>query len=317
MPKTATHEAADLLRDNVDTVVTDWLNHLMSIPHTKTQKTLPAVEVKDGVVSLLLQLANVLEDPTHMREFEEGGSVWEHARVVGSLRKEQGYQVHEVIQDYFVLRSQLWDFFEKRLGPEQIDFYNLEDLVNTCIDNVLMTTMQTYYHAQTEELKRASQRDGLTLLYNHAYLHGALEEETKRSQRYGCPLSFLMLDLDDFKIYNDTYGHLAGDEVLKLLGEVLMESTRDVDVAARYGGDEFAIIAVETEKDRAMLMAKRISDSFKKHLRGRLGKKKLPTLSIGVAGFPVDAQTKHGVIEVADQALYRAKHDKGNKTVGA
>ncbi len=307
----------DLLRANIDDVVQDWLDALRATPHIKRQKVLPDVQVKDGVASILLNLADVLDDSERFSLFEEGGPVHQHAAAVGELRKEQGYQVHELAQDYLVLRTQLWDFFEHKVDPEQVDFFQLEELVNAAIDKVLVTTMSTFHVAQTDELRRLAERDSLTGVYHHAFLHGALAKETRRSVRYGRPSSLVMIDIDDFKGYNDTHGHLKGDRALRVLGEVLVQSTRDVDISARYGGDEFAVLAPETPKSKAVLMARRIAWAFAAKAKEGDGLEQALTLSLGVATCPEDGSTKDELIDTADRALYAAKEETGSHIVVA
>jgi len=166
---------------------------------------------------------------------------------------------------------------------------------------------------KNEELERLSTTDGLTGLANHRFLMQRLNEEGARSQRTNREFSVLMADVDHFKEYNDTFGHLAGDEVLKKVAAILRECTRRIDCAARYGGEEFAVVMPETPASGALQLAERI--------RARVAAEEFPgrriTLSIGVAEFPQDADAPHTVMAVADGALYQAKRGGRDRVVRA
>jgi diguanylate cyclase (GGDEF)-like protein len=167
-----------------------------------------------------------------------------------------------------------------------------------------------------EEINRLAITDSLTGLYNIRHLKRVLVEEVKRSIRYSRPLSFIMLDIDHFKIYNDNHGHLRGDEVLRILAGLLQQNTRDVDTVIRYGGEEFSLIIPEVPKQEAFSMAERLRKIIQDlafpyeedQPEGRL------TVSMGVANLPVDAGDGEELIDKADRALYRAKN-MGRNTV--
>ncbi len=141
--------------------------------------------------------------------------------------------------------------------------------------------------------------DSLTQLWNHGYFQHKLEELLKEHQEKQHPLSLLLVDIDDFKRYNDEHGHQKGDEILKNIAKILKDHCRSIDLPCRYGGEEFALILPDTGKPEALNIAER--------LRKTVEEAGLPTLSIGVATFPEDATTKEELIELADAALYRAK----------
>lgn len=157
--------------------------------------------------------------------------------------------------------------------------------------------------------------DRRTGLHNHGYFEHMLEAEIKRSLRHKHPVSLLMMDIDDFKQYNDRLGHLAGDEILSELGKLIKKNIREVDLGARYGGEEFAIILPYTDKGGAKIVAERIrqiisSHSFRPELR--LPSKKL-TVSIGIASFPSDSNSARELVQKADKALYAAKEQGKNR----
>jgi diguanylate cyclase (GGDEF)-like protein len=154
--------------------------------------------------------------------------------------------------------------------------------------------------------------DSLTGLYIRRYFMAKFDEEFHRSKRYKKLFSIVMADLDKFKKINDVYGHTTGDLVLKTIGKFLQKNMRDVDIIARYGGDEFVMILPETDKDEAY--------SFAERLRERVSQIKLEnlpklTISLGIASYPVDEKNIEGLIKNADAAMYSAKQTGRNKVI--
>jgi diguanylate cyclase (GGDEF)-like protein len=154
--------------------------------------------------------------------------------------------------------------------------------------------------------------DGLTGLYNHRYLHERLEEELKRAQRRKSALSLLFCDCDHFKIYNDTYGHKAGDAALTRIARIIESRSRRVDLAARYGGEEFVLVLIDTGTAAALLVAERIRAEVE--AAGVKGGQPL-TISIGVAGYPESAAARDELLDKADWAMYAAKGAGRNRVL--
>ena len=184
--------------------------------------------------------------------------------------------------------------------------------------------LEAKIHARTHQLAEANSRlaqlavtDGLTGLYNHRHFHERLTLEIERSQRSGLPMSLLMIDVDEFKYYNDAHGHPAGDEVLRQLARLLSEGRRANDVVARYGGEEFSVVLVDTPKFTAAQVAERIRERVADHGFAHADKQPLGVLSIslGVATFPDDAGDAHAMVRAADEALYGAKRAGRNRVV--
>jgi diguanylate cyclase (GGDEF)-like protein len=147
--------------------------------------------------------------------------------------------------------------------------------------------------------------DALTGLYNHRYLHERLSEELHRARDLQRPLSVLFCDLDHFKGYNDSNGHSAGDAVLREVAQVIEQSVRNIDVAGRYGGEEFVVLLVETERETALVVAERIRERIR--AAGFTANGVPLTVSIGVAGYPDDADRREDLLNKADWAMYLAK----------
>lgn len=163
--------------------------------------------------------------------------------------------------------------------------------------------------AMYERNKQLIVIDGLTQVYNHGYFQQRLREELSRSDRHKMELSLIMLDIDKFKNFNDSYGHPAGDEVLKIVADILENSVRSIDMVARYGGDEFAIILPQTNKKGAEVVVERLKTKVKHYkFREEKSRKQLKlSITTGLASFPGDGKTAELLIEKSDQRLLKHK----------
>ncbi|GGI08777.1 diguanylate cyclase [Egicoccus halophilus] len=164
-------------------------------------------------------------------------------------------------------------------------------------------------HHQSQEL---AQVDALTQLFNRRRLDGDLQVELERSKRYGRPLGFLLLDVDHFKQLNDTYGHLHGDEVLRMIGETLAGMVRSSDTVYRYGGEEFAVLVREGTVDDAQQLAERLRAALERVFAGSQGFAKV-TASFGVTSVPALGCSADELVGAADRALYAAKRNGRNR----
>lgn len=163
------------------------------------------------------------------------------------------------------------------------------------------------------QLYELATKDGLTKLYIHRHFYFLLESEIKRVQRYHHVLSLIMLDIDDFKKVNDTYGHLVGDMVLKEIATTIQKTIRHVDIPARYGGEEFTIILPETAAINAVTIAERLRQKIGE-IAVRVDENTIirPTVSIGIAEYPNAADNIKDLIDYADKALYMSKENGKN-----
>ncbi len=169
---------------------------------------------------------------------------------------------------------------------------------------------------ERKKLRNESQSDALTGLFNMRYFRIQLAEEFSRSQRYGRPLTLLMIDVDNFKAYNDRNGHPAGDIVLKEVSRIFIRNVRGTDIVARYGGEEFVVLLPETPLDSGVSVAEKIRKAVEEHyfpFAASQGGQKV-TVSIGVASYPdVHVTSDQDLIESSDKALYSAKKDGRNR----
>jgi diguanylate cyclase (GGDEF)-like protein len=168
-----------------------------------------------------------------------------------------------------------------------------------------------------KSIEELSYTDSITGLYNYRYFYKRLTEEVFRAKRFGRKLAFVIFDIDDFKIYNDTYGHQAGDQLLKQLGELLIRTVRSIDVVCRYGGEEFCVIMPESDQEECVKFMERLRksiinfpfrDEYQKHDHNI-------TVSLGGAIYPYDARSVDRVIYCADMALLKAKNSGKNRSV--
>ena len=165
------------------------------------------------------------------------------------------------------------------------------------------------------KLKETSFRDEVTGLYNRRFFSLRLEEEMSRFRRFNHPVSVVLLDIDGFKNVNDEFGHAVGDETLRDLGQILMKHSRGINVVARFGGDEFTILLVETPKAGAQLYAERIRQVVATF---PFSHGKQVTASFGVASLPDDeVASSDDLFRAADEALYAAKRAGKNQVVAA
>ncbi len=173
------------------------------------------------------------------------------------------------------------------------------------------------YYQSSIDLRKISITDPLTSLLNRRYFEERISEEMERSKRHRQPFSLIILDIDNFKSLNDTYGHLCGDEILKTTTGVIRRCVRIIDIAARYGGEEFAIILPTTDKNDASLIGERIRSEIEGTLClvKNIGKTLSITVSLGIASFPDDASTVEELINNSDRALYSAKNLGKNRVV--
>jgi len=166
-----------------------------------------------------------------------------------------------------------------------------------------------------EHYKHLSITDGLTKVYNHRYFHEFLDRELQRARRNSSAFALLFADVDNFKLYNDVNGHLAGDEVLRELAPIFLDTTRKTDFVARYGGEEFAVILLDMVNEGGLRVSLQIMQAIrtKKWLYADALPCKTITMSIGIVSYPKDALLKEELIGKADEAMYHAKKTGKNK----
>jgi diguanylate cyclase (GGDEF)-like protein len=205
-------------------------------------------------------------------------------------------------------------------------------MTNMSVAAIGVYLMKTIRHRE-EELKKVVIKDNLTTLYNRAYFYYRLNSEIQRAKRYNRPLSLLILDMDNFKQFNDRYGHPVGDQLLRVLSSTIRSNIRysarkpsyELDIPCRYGGDEFAIILPETTSAQATVVAERLRKEINvkcghemmSQIQAATGShpREVPdvTVSIGVASFPEHASITEALVKAADDAMYAGKRSEKDK----
>jgi len=197
-----------------------------------------------------------------------------------------------------------------------VGILTIDNLPKADFDRFLIVAMQFALEIKKvllyETVETLAITDSLTGLYTRRYFFERFDEELRRSERHGFKFSFLMLDIDDFKRCNDTYGHLVGDVVLKEIAHMAKGSTREIDLVARYGGEEFSVILPETDRAGAILVAERMRKKIEENVFKAYDEKLKMTVSVGLAVYPDDSQETSDLIDRADRALYAAKSSGKN-----
>ncbi|MHB8482869.1 MAG: diguanylate cyclase [Nitrospiria bacterium] len=180
-----------------------------------------------------------------------------------------------------------------------------------------MAIERSEFYRRSEELRQISITDTLSGLLNRRYFQERLAEEMERSKRHKLPLSLIIMDIDNFKQFNDLHGHLAGDEAIRIVGRCLRNNIRTIDVAARYGGEEFTVILPQTGKADATQIAQRVCLEIGKTecINEGVNRGAGITVSLGLATFPEDAESIEDLFKDADQALYMAKAAGKNRVI--
>ena len=224
------------------------------------------------------------------------------------------------------LRKGAYDFLTKPFE----DISQISAVVGRAVDKAKLvhekTAMVEHLQRTTRELETLNEqlqemavRDGLTGLFNHRYFRDRLEQEIHRCLRHGHVFSLVFMDVDRFKHFNDTHGHLEGDNLLRVLASLIKEHSRTSTIAARYGGEEFVQLVPEADREAALACAENLRGLIEEHPfeGGQTQPGGKLTMSLGVATFPDDGTDANALLQAADEALYRAKEEGRNRVRAA
>jgi diguanylate cyclase (GGDEF)-like protein len=189
---------------------------------------------------------------------------------------------------------------------------SIADIIWTIIDR---KRTEEKIRSLQDQLRDMAVHDSLTGLYNRHFLEGTLERELARAERERYPVSFIMIDIDNFKQVNDAFGHRIGDEVLRSLAALLLKNTRASDTIYRYGGEEFLVILPRVTADSALQLAEKWRMGFEGSAAPEGDGGPIPTISCGIASYPGDGTSGEELIDNADRALYRAKEAGRNRSI--
>jgi diguanylate cyclase (GGDEF)-like protein len=261
--------------------------------------------------TFIAELGREVERPMPER-MRIGGPLAAIARDHARRREALGFAPREVVTEFLLLRRVLWRFVGEHLSDLQRgDVIEVERRINDTIDRLVVECVVAYFDRATAELADQARRDPLTGLLNHQAFSDVLALEIERARRYDHGLTIVFLDVDRFKEINDTYGHMEGDRVLHRVGTLASSMLRGSDVAGRMGGDEFAVLLLETDKHAGERFRRRLADG----LEEMVSRKELPggfDISAGCAHFPTDAADAEPLLRLADARQYESKRSKRN-----
>jgi len=301
---------SDHIKKNSWDIIEAWISSVLADEEIETSHHLSKFDLIDGIPLVLLAVSKNITGPIQ-EELSKEGLFGTKVSNQGKTRLKQGYNLREVFREYMWLREQIFAYLKGKdiLSEKE---YLLHSRLDRALDEQLLITINTFTEHYTKQLKERAFTDSLSGLYNRRAFFDLLDKELKRAKRYGHPLALMMLDLDNFKQYNDRLGHLAGDNYLKEFGHFLAEYSRTTDIASRFGGDEFAIVLPETTLDEAIEVAERIQSSFKKN-----PKLQTDVANIGISiGIGIDGKRKAlEIYNLTDKLLYEAKRRGINKIV--
>ncbi len=217
------------------------------------------------------------------------------------------YKTRSIICVPLVAKSKCLGVIELINRPKTKEFTEEDLLLLSALAGYSAIAIENaIYFKQIHELTIT---DDLTHLYNSRHLHSCLDNEIERARRFKYSLSMIFIDLDYFKVVNDEYGHLCGSKVLKEVATLLNSRIRAIDMAFRYGGDEFIVLMPETNKRSARIVAKKLREAIKEHIfLTENGINHRLTASFGVATYPRDTKDKTDLLHLADNAMYKVKN---------
>ncbi|MCL6473096.1 MAG: diguanylate cyclase [Firmicutes bacterium] len=300
---------AETFRDQIWAIVEKWMQRLALEEGENSWRLIPETQLVDNLPTLLRGVSKVIGDPARIADFEPEGVIYQEAARFGANRRDSNYKLSDLLRELEILREIVWEFCRKSVMP--LEFFDLEGRINRPFDKMVSTIIDSYVNAYTAELKYIARRDKLSNFLNYESFKEEINREFARSRRYRHPFSLIMLDIDDYRDYCQSFGNEAGEELLQEISATIMRIIRTVDIPSKYGYDEFAIILPETSKKQARKVAERIRRAVKLEMRHsaevRRYLKTPVTVSIGISSYPKDAETVDEIISLADETLYAAK----------
>jgi diguanylate cyclase (GGDEF)-like protein len=303
-----------ILREQKLGITKDWLNLLIGrIDDIQALESFPTQESIRTSVSLIEGLADSLQDESLLAQFEPGGQYYEQAALLGLLQKDNSGSIEVLSSSLDALEDALWDRLAAGMRRQDQDIFRMVRILRQGLHLIMTAALEAYHLQSNAELDRLAYTDPLTGLYNRRYLEKELERHVEMFKRYRHPFAILMLDFDNLKFLNDTFGHAAGDQALQHLAKLMRMSIRDVDIPCRFGGDEFIVVMPQTNKEAIQAVGRRISEAVAK-TQLKLGRG-LATLQIsyGIAACPEDGVEAEVLLQNADAGLYRAKETKAER----
>jgi len=304
-------KAQRILNDHKIDITKAWLSSLVSkLDDLEALERFPTQESIRTSVELIEGLTHCLADEKTLKQFEPGGVYYNQAATLGTLQRDGADAIGSLADNLCALEEAIWDRLAEGMRAQDQDLLELVRVLRLGLHRIMTAATEAYHKQSSAELDRLAHTDALTGLYNRRYWEPELERYVELYKRYRHPFAVLMLDFDNLKWVNDTFGHAAGDTALVHLATVMRMSIRDVDIPCRFGGDEFLILMPEADKNAIQMVGRRISESINK-TRFKLGRSFASLqVSFGAAACPEDGADAEVLLKVADATLYAAKEVK-------
>ena len=304
-------KARGILEQHKLDITKSWLGTLVGrIDDLEALENFPTQESIRTSVELIEGLIQCLADESALDQFKEDGLYHKQAEALGLLQRQEAGAIGTLADNLCALEDAIWERLSGGLRHQDRDLLHLVRILRLGLHRIMTAAAQAYHEQSNAELDRLAHTDALTGLYNRRYWGHELERHVELYKRYRHPFAILMLDFDNLKWVNDTFGHAAGDTALTHLATVMRMNIRDVDIPCRFGGDEFMILMPEADRNAIQMVGRRIADSINR-TRFKLGRS-FATLrvSFGAAACPEDAFEAETLLHAVDANLYRAKEKK-------
>jgi diguanylate cyclase (GGDEF)-like protein len=295
-------------------ITKSWLSRLVSqIDDLDALERFPTQDSIRTSVELIEGLAGCLSDEAALAQFEAGGLYYKQAATLGVYQRREEGSIAALSYSLDALEDAIWDQLSNGMRQQDREILQLVNILSQGLHRIMTSATEAYHRQSSAELDRLAHTDTLTGLSNRRFLEQELERHVELYKRYRHPFALLMLDFDNLKWVNDTFGHAAGDSALQHLANLMRMNVRDVDIPCRYGGDEFVILMPESEKSAIQAVGRRIAESLAK-TEFKLGRSlAILQVSFGTSACPEDGTGSEVLLQVADASLYRAKQDRGKE----
>ena len=313
-PSAVLEKARRILEQNKLDITKSWLSLLVGeIDDIEALERFPTQDSIRTSVRLVEGLAAALHDESVLKQFEPGGEYYLQAETLGALQRNESGTMGSLGYSLDSLEDAVWDSLASGLRQQDREILRMVRILRQGLHFILTAAADAYHKQSSAELDRLAHTDPLTALNNRRFLEHELERHVELYKRYRHPFALLMLDFDNLKWLNDTFGHAAGDSALQHLAKVMRINVRDVDIPCRYGGDEFIVLMPEADKAAIQAVGHRISDSISK-TQFKIGRS-FATLQVsyGASACPDDGVEMDSLLQKADAVLYEAKENKANR----
>ncbi len=296
-------KAGESLKSNETWIVREWIKGIIDDLGLLSLKEFPSGELAGSLPGMIQAIARAVSDPGE--DLAGNADLQDVAARLAALRREEP-AVAKLIDDLSLLKKVILAAAATDLRRSDLAVLDVVQNLDDGFRHLFKTGIEAYFERHSEELQRQADTDALTGLYNVRFFRHQLHRNLEMYKRYRIPFSLLMVDLDKLKQLNDVRGHVAGDLALKHLANIMTGEKRETDVAVRYGGDEFFLLAPGTTAEDAERLARRIIDRVKALNLSTSGRE-MTGASIGVVWCPGDGTDVGTLRAKADRALYLAK----------